>query len=284
MSVAAVLATNAAVLVLLFVLAWLACLKMRDVTPVDSLWALGMVAMAASTFVRTGGDATRKGLLLGLCALWGVRLGGYLLWRWRRQGPDRRYQTMFAKAQEHKGWGFACASLQMVFALQAPLLFIVCLPVQLGQIDAAPMVGSLGWIGAALTLFGIAFESIGDAQLVAFRRDPANAGQVMDKGLWRYTRHPNYFGDACTWWGLYLLAAETHSGLWALPGPVLLIWTLMKWSGAPTIEGRLKRKKPGYEAYMRRTSGFVPWFAKTPSPIGRGKGRAAEGSGKGEDR
>ncbi|HSI19861.1 MAG TPA: DUF1295 domain-containing protein [Sphingomonas sp.] len=272
MTVAAVLATNAVVLVTLFLTAWLICLKMRDVTPVDSLWAFGMVVIAGSTFAQSGGDPTRKALLLGLCALWGVRLGGYLLWRWRDHGPDRRYQTMFAKAQEHKGWGFAKASLLMVFALQAPLLFIVCLPVQLGQIDAAPTVGAIGWAGAALALIGIAFESIGDAQLVRFRRDPANAGQVMDRGLWRYTRHPNYFGDACSWWGLYLIAGETGTGLWALPGPLLLTWTLMKWSGAPTIEGRLKRKKPGYEDYVRRTSGFVPWF---PSPSGRGKGPIA---------
>jgi len=278
MSAGTLLAINAAVLVALYVVSWLVCLKMRDVTPVDSLWAFGMVAIAASTFAQTGGDATRKALLFGLCALWGVRLGGYLLWRWRDHGPDRRYQTMFAKAQEHKGWGFAKASLLMVFALQAPLLFIVCLPVQLGQIDAGPAFGAVGWIGAALAVIGIAFESIGDAQLVRFRRDPANAGQVMDRGLWRYTRHPNYFGDACTWWGLYLIAAETSAGLWALPGPLLLTWTLMKWSGAPTIEGRLKRKKPGYEEYMRRTSGFVPWF---PLPLGEGRG-PSRSDGKGE--
>ena len=149
-----------------------------------------------------------------------------------------------------------------MFATQAPLLFIVCLPVQLGQIDAAPPVGALGMIGAGMALVGIVFESVGDWQLTRFRKNPVNAGQVMDKGLWRYTRHPNYFGDALTWWGLYAIAAETTTGLWALPGPVLLTWTLMKWSGAPTIEGRMKRKKPGYEDYVRRTSGFVPWFPK----------------------
>ncbi|MGY4397193.1 steroid 5-alpha reductase family enzyme [Sphingomonas sp. UYAg733] len=256
------LATNAALLVALFVMLWLICLKTRDVTPIDSVWALGMVFMAATTFAQTGGDPTRKALLLGLCALWGVRLGLYLLWRWRVQGPDRRYQTMFAKVEAARGWGFAKASLLLVFAIQAPLLFIVCLPVQLGQIDATPPLGTLGMVGAAVTLFGILFESIGDWQLTRFRRDPVNAGQVMDRGLWRYTRHPNYFGDACTWWGLYLIAAETGAGAWALPGPVLLTWTLMRWSGAPTIEGRLKRKKPGYEGYMRRTSGFVPWWPR----------------------
>ncbi len=257
-----VLLVNAAVLVVLFLTAWLICLQMRDVTPVDSLWAIGMVVLAASSFAQSDGDPLRKALLLGLCALWGLRLGLYLLWRWRDHGPDRRYKTMFAKAEEARGWGFAKASLLLVFALQAPLLFIVCLPVQLGPIDAAPGVGMIGWAGVVIALIGIAFETIGDAQLTAFRKNPANAGQVMDRGLWRYTRHPNYFGDACTWWGLYLIAAETMTGLWALPGPVLITWLLMKWSGMPTTEGRMKRKKPGYEDYVRRTSGFVPWWPK----------------------
>jgi steroid 5-alpha reductase family enzyme len=262
MSVWALLAGNAALLVALFMAAWLLCLKMRDVTPVDSLWAFGMVAMALTSWLRTNGDPTRKALLLGLCALWGVRLGGYLLWRWRTQGPDRRYKTMFAKAQEKKGWGFARASLLMVFATQLPLLFIVCLPVQLGQLEAGPPVGAPGWVGAALAGIGVAFETIGDAQLVRFRCDPANEGQVMQTGLWRYTRHPNYFGDALTWWGLYLIAAETGTGLWAVPGPIFLTFTLMRWSGVPTVEGRMKRKKPGYEEYMRRTPGFIPWRPK----------------------
>jgi steroid 5-alpha reductase family enzyme len=262
MSVGNVLAVNALVLVATFLIAWLVALKLRDVTFIDSLWAIGMVVMAGSTLLQTQGDPARKGLLMGLCAIWGVRLGVYLLNRWRNHGPDRRYEKMFAHAQEKRGWGFAKASLLLVFATQAPLLFIVCLPVQLGQIDAGPPVGALGIMGVAVAVIGIAFETIGDAQLTRFRRDPANAGQVMDRGLWRYTRHPNYFGDACTWWGLYLIAAETTTGLWALPGPVLLTWTLMKWSGVPTTEGRMKRKKPGYEDYVRRTSGFVPWWPR----------------------
>ena len=258
MTVLSILTVNALVLVVAFVLAWLVCLKTRDVTPVDSLWALGMVLMAVSTFTQVKGDPTRKAVLIGLCALWGVRLGSYLLWRWRDHGPDRRYRTMFARAEEAKGWGFAKASALMVFATQAPLLFIVCLPVQLGQIDAAPAFGAFGIIGAVVAVIGVAFESIGDWQLTRFRKNAANIGEVMSRGLWRYTRHPNYFGDALTWWGIWLVAAETSTGLWALPGPVLLTWTLMKWSGVPTIEGRMKRRKPGYEAYVRRTSGFFP--------------------------
>ena len=263
MTALALVATNAAILVALFLILWAICLKTRDVTPVDSVWALGMVVMAGTTFVQAGGDPGRKALLFGLCALWGLRLGGYLLLRWRDHGPDRRYQVMLGRAHETKGWGFARATLTLVFATQAPMLLIVCLPVQLGQVDASPPVGIIGWIGAGMAFVGIAFESVGDWQLTRFRRNPANAGHVMDRGLWRYTRHPNYFGDAMTWWGLYAIAAETGTGLWALPGPVLLTWTLMKWSGAPTIEGRMKRKKPGYDDYVRRTPAFVPWLPKT---------------------
>lgn len=256
------LAINAAVLVAFFLAAWLICLKLRDVTPVDSLWAFGMVVLAIASFVQTDGLHERKLLLLGLCAAWGLRLGGYMLWRWRTHGTDRRYVSMLGKAQARRGWGFAKASLLLVFVTQMPLLFIVALPVQLGQADAAPALGVLAWIGAGLAVFGIVFETIGDAQLVRFRRDPGNAGQVMQSGLWRYTRHPNYFGDACAWWGLYLIAAETTTGLWALPGPLLLTWTLMKWSGAPTVEGRMHRTRPGYADYVRRTSGFVPWWPR----------------------
>ena len=262
MTVINFLAMNAAILITCFALLWLISLKTRDVTPVDSFWALGMVVMALTTYAQTTGAPDRKLLLLGLCAAWGLRLGIYMLRRWRSHGPDRRYQTMLGKAQTAKGWGFAQSSLRMVYLVQAPLLFIVCLPVQLGQIDASPPIGPIGYFGAAVAVIGIATESIGDWQLARFKAKPANQGLVMDCGLWRYTRHPNYFGDACAWWGLYLLAAETSTGLWALPGPLLLTWTLTKWSGAPTIEGQMKRKKPGYDDYVRRTSGFVPWFPK----------------------
>jgi steroid 5-alpha reductase family enzyme len=103
------------------------------------------------------------------------------------------------------------------------------------------------------------FESLADYQLVRFKADAANTGKVMDRGLWRYTRHPNHFGDACAWWGIYLVAAETATGVGSIVGPILLTWTLMKWSGAPTVEGSMRRKKPDYEDYIRRTAAFFPW-------------------------
>ncbi len=169
-----------------------------------------MALIAWTTLIQS--DATPHGVLLtALCTVWAARLGGYLLWRWRRQGPDRRYVSMMAHAQSARGWGFAKASALLVFALQYGLQFVVALPVQRGQPIAAPL-GGLAIAGAVLALVGIGFESLGDWQLLRFKADPANAGKVLDSGLWRYTRHPNYFGDACVWWGLYLIAAETGLG------------------------------------------------------------------------
>ncbi len=267
MEIAQILGVNALVLVVLFLILWRVAVSIRDVTFIDSVWAGGMVALAISTFIQSAGHEPRKLLLLVICAAWGLRLAGYLLWRWRKQGPDRRYVRMMAKAEAENGWGFAEATLRLVFAIQAPLLFIVCLPVQLGQISDHPALGYLAWTGAVLAVVGLAFETIGDWQLVRFRADPANAGRVLQTGLWRYTRHPNYFGDACVWWGLYLIAAETPIGLWALPGPVLLTWTLMKWSGAPTVEYRLRKTRPDYVRYIETTSGFIPLPPKRAEPL-----------------
>jgi steroid 5-alpha reductase family enzyme len=260
------LAINAAVSVAAFVALWLINLRTRDPSFIDSWWALGMGLTAIDTFLFTGGargvNDAHRWLLTGLCLAWALRLGVYLLWRWRKQGPDRRYATMMGLAQKDRGWSYAKASLLLVFALQAPLQYVVSLPVQLGQLGAPRPLGHLASAGLALALIGLAFESLGDWQLARFKGDPGNAGKVLDTGLWRFTRHPNYFGDACVWWGLYLIAADTGLGAWALPGPILLTFLLTRWSGVPTVEGRMRRRRPDYEAYVQRTSGFFPMLPK----------------------
>lgn len=259
MEVIQVLGVNAIAVAVCFLCLWLLSIRLKDPSFVDSWWALGMVVIAWTAFLFTGGRGPHALALTALCTAWGLRLGLYLLWRWRKDGPDRRYVTMMGKAQAERGWSFAKSSLLLVFALQAPLQFIVCLPVQLGQIAPTQALGPLALAGVGLAALGILFESLGDAQLVAFKAKPANQGKVLDTGLWRYTRHPNYFGDACVWWGLYLIAADTGwIGALALPGPVLLTFLLTKWSGVPTVEGRMRRKRPDYEAYVRRTSSFIP--------------------------
>lgn len=256
-----ILIVNAVIVAACFVLLWIISIATRDPSFVDSWWALGLALLAATSLFQIADPGPRNILLATLCVIWGLRLGLYLLWRWRSNGADPRYEKMMANAKRNRGWSFAMASLLMVFALQAPLQFIVGLPVMLGQSGSAD-IGVLSYVGAALAIFGIAFESIGDLQLVRFKADPANRGKVLDIGLWRYTRHPNYFGDACVWWGLYLIAAQSPIGLWALPGPILITFLLTRFSGMPTVEGSMRKKRPDYEAYIKRTSGFIPWFPK----------------------
>jgi steroid 5-alpha reductase family enzyme len=250
MSVGLLLMTNAAGSAACYLILWSIALRLKDVTFVDAYWPLGMTLLAWNSLFETGTATPRKLALALVCATWGLRLGSYLHWRWRRRGPDRRYQTLLETA-EQRGLGFPVASLILVFGFQAVLQFVVSLPVQLGMLTPAPAtLGPQGHAGVALALVGLVFETVGDWQLAR--------GRVLETGLWRYSRHPNYFGDACVWWGLYLIAAETAPGLWTLPGPILLTLMLIGGRGAPAIEGELRRTRPGYEAYARRTSGFIP--------------------------
>ena len=255
--IAPLLLSNFALIIGAVLLLWLVAIRIRDVSFIDAFWAFGMVMVAVSSYVQAGGDPLRKLLLTGLCTLWGMRLATHLFTRWRAHGEDPRYKKILGHAMETKGWSWPVAALIMVFAMQGPMLFVVCLPVQLGQISTVP-VGLLGWFGAAIALTGIVFETVGDAQLERFRADPAMAGKVLDTGLWRFTRHPNYFGDACTWWGLYIIAAEASPGWWALPGPLLITWLLTRLSGVPMLERGLRKTRPGYAEYVARTSGFFP--------------------------
>jgi len=250
------LLNNFVIVMACMVVLWLISIPLRDVSFVDSFWAAGFVVIAGATYAMTGGGTDRRQLIAVITAVWGVRLATYLFLRWRREGPDGRYVALLKKAPGN----VHVTSLTKVFLLQGPMLWIVSLPIQLGQFEAEPLaLGPLAWIGSVLAVIGILFESIGDHQMAKFKSDPANHGQVMDRGLWRYTRHPNYFGDACVFWGLYLIAAESGPGVWSIIGPVLLTWTLVKWSGAALLERRLKRNRPGYAEYVKRTSSFIPW-------------------------
>ena len=164
------------------------------------------------------------------------------------------------KAIEKQGMSFAKAALLKAWVMQIPLLFIVCLPAQLGILLAgADTLGPVAIVGTAIAVIGIAFETIGDMQLKAFRSNPDSKGKVLDSGLWKYTRHPNYFGDFCAWWGIWLVASQTGWPVWvAVVGPLFLSFTLMKWSGAPLLEKSLKQNRPDYVDYIERTSGFFP--------------------------
>jgi steroid 5-alpha reductase family enzyme len=258
--VAMLLVQNFIVIMAVMIALWLLSIRIGDVSFIDSFWAFGFVVISTVTYATTDGSPARSLLILSLTMVWGIRLSGYLLSRWRREGADGRYLAMGKRIDGNIHLGF----LRKVFLLQGCLLWIVSLPVQLGQVGADPAgLGPLAMIGALAAVFGIAVESVGDWQLARFKGDPQNAGKVMDRGLWRYSRHPNYFGDLCVWWGLFLIAAETAPGRFSFIGPAVLTWILAKWSGAVLIERRMKRSRPGYDAYVERTSRFIPWPPRT---------------------
>ena len=259
------LAVNAAALLAVILILWAYSVKIRDVSFIDAFWAFGMVLLAWASWAQSGAPGARSHLLLGLTTLWGLRLALHLWTRWRAHGEDPRYAKIMRSVMEKKGWSWSKTSLLSVFLTQAPLLFITCLPAQLGiwaSEGSRSVLGPLAFFGATIAIIGILFETIGDAQLNGFRANPANTGKVLDTGLWRYTRHPNYFGDACVWWGLYLIAAETGPGLWAIAGPLFLTFTLTKWSGIGITEKAIHGTRPGYADYVRRTSAFIPWPPK----------------------
>lgn len=264
----ALLAMNFAGLLIAILLLWRAAVAIRDASFIDAFWGLGMVLLAWASAVQAGFGGLRTQLILLLVTLWGLRLSAHLFLRWRISGEDPRYARILGRTTEAKGWSWAKAALLTVFLTQAPLLFVTCLPAQLGIWASAADPGPTGWLaklGALIALAGIAFESIGDAQLNAFRRDPVNNGRVLDTGLWRYTRHPNYFGDALSWWGIWLVAADAgwQVALASLIGPLFLTFTLTRWSGKALLEKGLHKSRPGYADYVQRTSGFIPWPPKT---------------------
>lgn len=255
---------NAAVIGAAALVQWLWSLKANDVTVADVFWGFGFAIVAWLSFALADGAGLRQWLLACLATVWGVRLGGYLWWRGRGKPEDPRYQEIRA------GYGesFRVMSLPVIFGFQGGLLLVVALPLQVGQL-AGPEVGPIQWAGVALWAIGFGFESIGDLQLARFKSDPANEGKVLDRGLWRYTRHPNYFGDFLVWWGLFLIAIDSVQQLWIAAGPLVMTVLLLRVSGVPLLEKNL-RQRAGYAEYIERTSAFFPW------PPRRGPGRKVD--------
>jgi steroid 5-alpha reductase family enzyme len=243
-------------------LLWLMSLRLRDASIVDIWWGPGFAAIAAFTCaLAPGGDPARGVLVVVLAALWGLRLGAYLLWRNAGKGEDYRYQAM----RRHYGERFGRVSLVTVFGLQGLLMWFISLPLQVAQTGGLTGgLGALDGVGAALFCVGLGFESVGDLQLARFKADPENAGRVMDRGLWRYTRHPNYFGDCVVWWGLWLIACGAPGGVFTIASPVLMTVLLVRVSGVALLERGLVKRKPGYADYIARTSAFVPLPPRMP--------------------
>ncbi|MDM0106180.1 DUF1295 domain-containing protein [Variovorax sp. J22R24] len=236
-------------------LTWLASLARRDVSLVDRTWSFFIAGAGVVYFALLPAPGRRGLWMLVLVLAWALRLSLFITWRNRGRGEDRRYREIRERNQP----GFAWKSLYLVFGLQAVLAWTVSAPLLVGM--AANR--SAGWLdapGFALAAFGIVFETVGDAQMARFQADPSHRGKVMDRGLWRFTRHPNYFGEACVWWGLWLMAmaGAGWSGAWSLVSPVLMTVLLLKVSGVSLLEKNIAERRPGYREYASRTNAFIP--------------------------
>jgi steroid 5-alpha reductase family enzyme len=254
------LLASAGVVAGLMLATWVVSLALRDASIADVAWGLGLVAVAWLAFAVGDAPVERRTLVAVLVTVWGLRLSGYMLWRKRGEGEDFRYRAMRARHGER----FGVVSLFSVFLFQAVGMWAVSLPVQAAADLPGPSgLTALDLAGAAVWAFGMVFEVGGDVQLTRFRRDPANRGRVMDRGLWRYTRHPNYFGDFCVWWGIFVIALAAEGAWWSVAGPLTMTAIFAKLFGVPLMEAHLARAKPGYAGYVRRTSAFFPCPPRT---------------------
>lgn len=242
------------VVLVFFFLVWIASLVVKDASIVDRFWGIAFLVIASSVSAATHGYEDRAQLVTFLVVVWGLRLSLHITVRNLGQPEDYRYQQM----RRHWGARFPLVSLATVFGLQAVVAWIVSLPLQAAISATTPAeLTALDSLGLVVWSIGFFFEAVGDWQLARFKADPLSKGQVMDRGLWRYTRHPNYFGDTLVWWGIWLFAAATGAW-WTAVGPILMTVLLLRVSGVTLLEKKLRSSRPEYEAYCRRTSAFFP--------------------------
>ena len=259
MSLTNLLLLNFSVVSGLMVATWLVSLPIKNVSIVDIGWGLGFVVIAWTTFVTTSAEGPSRWLLPVMTTLWGVRLSGHLAVRNLGKGEDKRYAEM----RSRRGPRFAFTSLVIVFGLQGVVMWLVALPLQIGIHGAESNWEWAHGLGLLLWSTGFFFEAVGDAQLARFLSDPASAGRVLNRGLWRYTRHPNYFGDCLVWWGLWLTSVAHGLGLWTVVSPLVKTFCLVRFSGVRLLERSLVQTRSGYEDYVRETNAFFPWFPRT---------------------
>jgi steroid 5-alpha reductase family enzyme len=232
---------------------WAVSVGKRDVSIVDSLWGPLFVIAALAYAWPFDALAPRALLALTLVALWALRLTAHIAWRNHGQGEDYRYREIRRRNEPN----FALKSLYLVFGLQAVLAWIASAPLLATARADAPL-GPLDVLGVLAIAAGLVLESTADWQLARFKRDAANRGRVLDRGLWRYSRHPNYFGECCVWWGFACLAFGAGAW-WAVVSPLLMTWLLLRVSGVALLEQTIGERRPAYADYVSRTSAFLPW-------------------------
>ncbi|MEO7448189.1 MAG: DUF1295 domain-containing protein [Humibacillus sp.] len=260
-ALARVLPLTALAVVVVLGVAFLVALRVGKHAVVDVGWGLGFSAIAVTAFAAStgSGDPLRRSLALVLTIVWGVRLATHIYARSRGKDEDPRYAAMLARADGNTS---RYAALH-IYLPQGLIMWFVSLPVQLAMI----VEGGLTWVlllGVLVWAVGYVFESVGDLQLTRFRNDPSTSGTVLDTGLWHYTRHPNYFGDAAVWTGLFLVAASAWPGVLTILSPGVMVWNLYGGTGKKLLEKDIGDRRPDYADYVRRTSGFFPWPPRAP--------------------
>lgn len=252
-----------AVLVVAAAATWALSVVKRDVSIVDSLWGPMFVLGALAYAWPLDALTPRATIALALVAVWALRLTIYISSRNHGHGEDYRYREIRRRNEPNFAW----KSLYLVFVLQAVLAWVASAPLLATARGVAPL-GVLDALGAALVILGLTFETVADWQLARFKRDPRNRGRVLDTGLWRYSRHPNYFGECLVWWGFACLAFGAGAW-WAVVSPLLMTWLLLRVSGVALLEQSIGQRRPAYADYVSRTSAFVPWPPRKPSALRR---------------
>lgn len=244
-----------AVIMAMMLVLWVFSVILKNVSIVDPFWGLGFVITTVFYFSRTEGFETRKILILVLTAIWGLRLFSYILWRNAGKGEDFRYREFRRKYGEKRYWWI---SFFQTFMLQGLLMWLISVPLLGAQYHSDNNnLNLLDYAGILVWITGFVFEAGGDYQLARFKANPENKGRVLDKGFWKYTRHPNYFGDTSVWWGYALICMASGSYIPVL-GSLLMTFLIIKISGVALLEKSLKEQKPQYAEYIRKTSAFIP--------------------------
>lgn len=247
------------ILIFLLSLLWIWSVFIKNVSIIDLFWGFGFVVINAFYFLNSGELTARKWLLLILVTLWGLRLSIYLAWRNIGKGEDFRYQEFRRNYGPKHYWWF---SYFQVFLLQGALILIVSLPLLGANFGLnSGKLNYLDYLGIVVWIIGFTFEAGGDLQLARFKGNPANKGKILNSGFWKYTRHPNYFGDSAVWWSFAIFSVAAGS-YWHIVGSIIMTLLIIKVSGVAMLEKTLKNSKPQYQDYIKKTNAFFPWFPK----------------------
>ncbi len=244
---------------LLALVGWLVSLARKNVTHVDSMWSLFLMLSAYTYAILLNDHTPRMFLVLFLVSLWAIRLCVYLTWRNWGPHEDHRYIAIRQNNEPH----FWFKSIYIIFGLQAVLAWIISMPL-FGAIESKLFLTKLDVLGGIVFTLGFVWETIADWQLSIFKANPNNKGKVLNTGLWYYSRHPNYFGECCVWWGFYLIAVA-GCAWWTIAGPILMTLLLLKVSGVALLEKDIAERRPAYVSYIKNTNVFIPWFRKRSS-------------------